>query len=987
MDLVLSLTLFLPLIVGFLYLLTKSRRDAIDTSETRIRMGAAICTVLIWNAWCLILVGGIIGHWIAEQPAPLDSVIAVFVVILLLVPPVLAWRSYRLSTGRYLEQTVTAEEVPDHIRSLEVERLVNELATDVIGLSPPPRVLYSAESDLLPTVFGPSPNKASVVLTLPFLQLEKLTGYRKDTVSVIQKFVLAHELSHAKNKDLAFMPWARELAPAMIVWTIASLFLSLLLIPVSLSPVSAFLVEVSALLLISLPLLIVTTICFHALLHLVQEHRQRCADVRALTYLDSEEARALLDPGSEAQELLALLFRGSFLLRMMASGDEKLRDIRERMPKASRSRSHLNWIVKLGQWLEKAVWGFRDAVFGWLKRHPVSRQEELLKQTKALSLVRHPSFEAAVCVGILIAVIDYLSLFSELGLSFALGDVAKTHEFTAKLLPNVFMAAKVYLLVWVFAAPLYEATGLLTNYLGHIRDLLSRYVVSLAVCVGAALIMMAPAGILGVVAGSLSVGQIAKGVCSRAVIHYLPAVGLSIVLAVVRGKIVRLSGRRLFMATCVGLIAVLLAFAASACLLLPVMTEPDAFWKAFFLTILIFAVVPLVLGEKWNPLVRLFEVTPSLEDWSSITLRLGKSIHRINLTSMWPFLRGCTVTALTAVYLFLFLLAPGVILALVASPLIPAGAITHEHLAVGFLVIFGVIVVVSWKKAEKTPTKLNVEPHLAAEELLLFHEVIWRFAGHSSPAATDVARNSLAGAARLVTPPALSPMKINRNTVEHIYHYVALQDILTDAVKDEKPLRSFLLSCQHVDGGFGAWQGGKPCIESTFYALAALRKLGSVSGTLWDESARWGGQVVRTLEEQGRLQMLPTTDLHMLAQIVSDGGSGREPALMSIVGAARGHKSSVWKQGEIARQYVELLALAGELSNEADAWRSWVRKKIPDMRNLRIDQNVVEFHSFLKVAEAVGQLPIVASDVILGTRVHKWAQDVAQRCQASEAEA
>ncbi len=143
--------------------------------------------------------------------------------LLCTIKPLLTWYNSGGTMKKKLYSQPVSPTDPNHAR---VVRLVNELVP-IVGLKSSPEIVVTTEARALLGATGRSPEKAVIRVGNGLLNLQQLTSEEL-------KALLAHELAHVKQREVALQALTSSLAlvsTIAVVFTLSSSLLALLALP------------------------------------------------------------------------------------------------------------------------------------------------------------------------------------------------------------------------------------------------------------------------------------------------------------------------------------------------------------------------------------------------------------------------------------------------------------------------------------------------------------------------------------------------------------------------------------------------------------------------------------------------------------------------------------------------------------------------------------------------------------------------------------
>jgi hypothetical protein len=162
----------------------------------------------------------------------------------------------------------------------ELQEVVNSLK-NIIGVKYMPEVRLN-DKILVPEILGWRANKSIVLLPTNFRsQIISICDNNTEKASVLIKYILAHELSHLRNKDYIYLPYAMFLKKYWYIWCIAPIVSSVILyIEINIIPESTI-----------IPALALLIACLHLRICLpyIMKKREHIADARASLSISDKE--------------------------------------------------------------------------------------------------------------------------------------------------------------------------------------------------------------------------------------------------------------------------------------------------------------------------------------------------------------------------------------------------------------------------------------------------------------------------------------------------------------------------------------------------------------------------------------------------------------------------------------------------------------------------------------------------------------------------
>jgi Zn-dependent protease with chaperone function len=280
-----------PCILVLLLFTFGTQRDVIELYESRLRLIGVIAlaaTVIALNMAMAVQL--LHAYWVTGNGSDLLLGLA------LLGPFGLALLSYLTLDWRYARaygQWLPCESLPDYAT---VATAVDDLSARM-GLEATPRILISPRQGMSPFCFGRSSRSLAIVLPADFSDhMRTACGKSPAASASLTRFVIGHELAHAKNGDCVLMAWVavflRDLGPLTV--GLAALVAVLFLLGQT-GPLYA------ALLLASV-VSVLGTVLLSAIASSASRHRELLADARASLYISHAEIAELLGAKAGAQD-------------------------------------------------------------------------------------------------------------------------------------------------------------------------------------------------------------------------------------------------------------------------------------------------------------------------------------------------------------------------------------------------------------------------------------------------------------------------------------------------------------------------------------------------------------------------------------------------------------------------------------------------------------------------------------------------------------
>jgi len=196
------------------------KRDIIDTSETSSQILFSIIIASFWISTSAFLAFNTLIIIINQQwwlytnywnPYSFPFIIFPYIIILLL-PPVSAILSYFRIYSYFQKRKRLRKPNKNNDEIKDILLTVKEISSN-IGLTKTPKLLYSDLDSTSPFVFSTSFSNIFLVLPSNFSHVINSVSERiperpvDKIVKQIRDFIIVHELSHIKNKDVLMASW------------------------------------------------------------------------------------------------------------------------------------------------------------------------------------------------------------------------------------------------------------------------------------------------------------------------------------------------------------------------------------------------------------------------------------------------------------------------------------------------------------------------------------------------------------------------------------------------------------------------------------------------------------------------------------------------------------------------------------------------------------------------------------------------------------